>query len=591
MEILKNSAAGQIISGDKHIIFNAGLEASMEYTNPRRHVTPKIQILFSLFGLPFVPIEIVGTDINKIITGFSWTKDRNNPGGVMQITIAPDKKVIQEIVNLLNKFSFNLYSKIWNELGVDLEDLFKPMTLCQVWINGYHLMTGTVRSCMRASTVANESREISYNLVIEELGNIYNQGTTSLDLILLDGMQRQIADSMQKALSLSSTLIGTTIQVGIQAILNAFIASNLTEYMTLSDGFPLAMRLAAWPNPYGGIANLGIASYMTLSSDMYEMNSAGSSQSLWSFLQSFVPNPWMELFTESGGRTIVTDGFSIPSALLPGINYVVARTTPYTNPLLGLVNPVHLAQTLLYDLTAIHMLIGGDFIIITDDIIENKILGFDSSNQSTVFRTVYSSKSAGGGIADITDRGIKSVGPLNPFASGGIPTFGRREMIQSIDCTSQIGLGIALSYAERIQKNMMGIPGQVLTKNQLSNLLSTWFRNQSRFREGTVTVKNIPYARPGMYCLYLPALSGKKVENLRDIGIYYIDSLTHDYSLENESLSFTTTLNLIRGVPLPLSVAQTALLLFDFEILPPESGLADGEYTVLKNLRRALSRI
>jgi hypothetical protein len=589
MEILKNTAIGQVISGSRHVIFNAGVEASMEYGNPRSHVVPKIQILFSPFGLPFVPIEIIGTDINKIITGFSWTKDRNNPGGMLQVIITPDKKVIQEMVNLLNKFSGNLYSKIWNELGVDLEDLFKPMTLCQVWINGYHLMTGTVRSCMRASTVANESREISYQLVVEELGNIYNQGTTSQDLILLDGMQRQIVDSMQKALSLSATLIGTTIQVGIQAILNAFIASNLTEYMTLSDGFPLAMRLVAWPNPYGGIANLGIASYMTLSSDMYEMNSSGSSQSLWSFLQSFVPNPWMELFTESGGRTIVTDGFSVPSALLPGLNYVVARTTPYTNPMLGIVNPVHFAQTLLYDLTMFHMLIGGDFIIITDDMIENKMLGFDSSNQATVFRTVYSSKSAGGGIADITDRGIKSVGPLNPFASGGIGTFGRREMIQSIDCTNQIGLGVAVSYAERIQKNMMGIPGQVLSKNQLSNLLCTWFRNQSRFREGSVTVKNIPYARPGMYCLYLPALSGKKVENLRDIGVYYIDSLTHDYKLENESLSFTTTLNLIRGVPLPISVAQTALLLFDFEVLPPESGLADGEYTALKNLRKGLS--
>jgi hypothetical protein len=591
MEILKNKAIGQVISGDKHIIFNAGLEASIEYTHPKRHIVPKIQILFSLFGLPFVPIEIVGTDINKVITGFSWTKDRNNPGGILQVTIAPDKKIIQEIVNLLNKYSFNLYSKIWKELGVDLEDLFKPMTLCQVWINGYHLMTGTVRSCMRMSTVANESREISYNLVVEELGNIYNQGTTSLDLILLDGMQRQIADSMQKSLSLSANLIGTTIQTGIQAILNAFKVSTLTEFMKGSDGFPLAMRLVAWPNPVGGIANLGLASFMTLSSDMFEMNSAGSSQSLWSFIQSFIPNPWMELFTESGGRTIVTDAWAPPSALLPGLNYVVARTTPYTNPMLGLVNPVHLAQTLVFDLTAIHMLIGGDFIIITDDIIENKALGFDSSNQATVFRTVYSSKCAGGGIADVTDRGIKSVGPMNPFASGGIPTFGRREMIQSVDCTSQIGLGIATSYMERIQKNIMGIPGQILSKNELSNLLATWFRNQSRFREGTVTVKNIPYARPGMYCLYLPALSGKKVENLRDIGIYYIDSLAHNYSLENESLSFTTTLNLIRGVPLPLSVAQTALLLFDFEILPPESGMADGEYAIMKATREALSKL
>jgi len=103
-----------------------------------------------------------------------------------------------------------------------------------------------------------------------------------------------------------------------------------------------------------------------------------------------------------------------------------------------------------------------------------------------------------------------------------------------------------------------------------------------------VVIKGMPYARRGMYCLYLPSLSGKKSDNIRDIGIYYIDSLMHNYSLGNDSVSFKTTLNLIRGVPLPMTVAQTALLLFDFEVLPPMTGIADGEYTVLKNLRRGL---
>ncbi|MHA2367079.1 MAG: hypothetical protein ACXAC7_24215, partial [Candidatus Hodarchaeales archaeon] len=258
--------------------------------------------------------------------------------------------------------------------------------------------------------------------------------------------------------------------------------------------------------------------------------------------------------------------------------------------LLGTVNPFYLAETLTFDLNFIQMIIGGDFIIITDEMISEKSLGFNSMNQSTVFRTVYGNKGASN-VADTRDKGIKSAGPINPFASGGIPTFGIREMIQSIDSTSMIGLGTSISYVERIAKNIVSIPGLSLTKNHLSNMLAVWFRNQSRFREGSITLKGIPYARPGMYCLYLPTLSGKKVENLRDIGVYYIDSLAHSYNLENEDLSFTTTLNLIRGVPLPTTVAQTALLLFDFEIVPPESGLADGEYTVLKNLRAASSVI
>jgi hypothetical protein len=92
-----------------------------------------------------------------------------------------------------------------------------------------------------------------------------------------------------------------------------------------------------------------------------------------------------------------------------------------------------------------------------------------------------------------------------------------------------------------------------------------------------------------MVCLYLPTIRGSKPDNARDIGMYYIDSFSHDYSLNNDSTSATTTLNLIRGVPLPTSVANSALLLFDFEILPPGSGVWDGEAQILRSARMAMT--
>jgi hypothetical protein len=151
-------------------------------------------------------------------------------------------------------------------------------------------------------------------------------------------------------------------------------------------------------------------------------------------------------------------------------------------------------------------------------------------------------------------------------------------------------MGLTIDMMADTVKAKISSPG-IISKPALNNLLATWFRNQSRFREGTVTVKMKPWARVGMYCLYLPSLSGKKPENLRDIGIYYIDGLNHAYSLENKSVSATTTLNLIRGVPLPTSVAKSALQLFDYEILPPTSGTNDAEYSVLAKLRKASSVI
>ena len=575
----------------KKIIFNAGVEAVSHYVDNKKNYSPKIQLLFSPFGLPYVPIEIIGSNINDIITDLNWTKDRNNPGGILQISLVPDAHTIQKLVNIINKFTHNLYSKIWGELGVDLEDLFKPMTLCQLWIDGYHVMTGTVRSCSRSSSVSNTDKQVSYSLLIDELGNIYNMNTISSDTIYFDGIQKQVVDTVKKAYELSGTLKGVPLSVGIKKLAEAFIITTLESGTTCSDGFPLAFRLLALANPIGGIANLSLANSMTVNSALFKLNSSGGGQaSIWSFLKNLIPSPWMEFFTESGGRTIVTDTIGSPAIMFPGFNYVVARTVPYSNPLLGTVSPFYFAQLTPFELSALSMLAGGDFVIITDDIIHEKTLGFDCINQNTIFHTKYTDNGAIN-AADTKDKGVKTIGPLNPFASGGMSTFGAREMFSAIDSTSLAGLGAEFSYAERIAKNTFGFPLSIISKNAFSNLLAVWFRNQARFREGSVTVKGMPWARAGMYCLYMPSISGKKVDNLRDIGIYYIDTLTHNYSLENDGINFTTTLSLIRGTPLPISAAQTALLLFDYEVIPPVAGIGDSEWLQLKTLRDAISKV
>jgi hypothetical protein len=574
--------SSETVKYKKKIVFNAGVETSLEYAEPSSNRVPQIQLLFSPFGIPFVPIEILGTNIGSILQSLEWVKDRSNPGGILSFEIAPSEEVIQEIVDVLNKVSGNLYSKIWGELGVDIEDLFKPMTLCQLWMDGYHVMTGCVRSCVQSTSVGNEEKTKTYNIIADELGNLYNQNIVSLRTMILDAIQANLSDSVWKPLEAVSNVYGIPLADGITALCNAFSLTTLSQFVKFSDGFPLSLRMLSLPNPVGGIANLSFARSMIVDSNLF-MTAAG--QSFWEYMKNFIPTPFMEFFTESGGRTMVTDPIGIPSVLFPGFNYIVARGVPYTNPLIGTVNPAHLGTVLPFDLTVIQMLIGGDFIIITDDDITQKSLGFDSTNQSTMFTATYTS----GGVANAPDldaKPIHSIGPLNPFASGGIPTFGMREMEQNINCTNLVGGGTTLSYAERLIKNKISTT-LAMSKPALGNLLATWFRNQSRFREGSVTIKAKAYARAGMYCLYLPSRSGKKADNIRDIGIYYIDSLSHSYALENEEISYTTTLNLIRGVPLPTSVAQTALLLFDFEILPPESGLFDGEYTALKILRQA----
>ena len=118
----------------KKIIYNSGVESSIGYFEPSSTFAHRVQLMFAPYGLPFIPLELVGTDAGGIVSSFSWTKDRNNPGGMLHIDLQPDSSAIQDMVDILNKISGNLYSKLWGALGVDLEDLFKPMTLCQLWI-------------------------------------------------------------------------------------------------------------------------------------------------------------------------------------------------------------------------------------------------------------------------------------------------------------------------------------------------------------------------------------------------------------------------------------------------------------------------
>jgi len=317
----------------RKIIFNAGVEASLEYAEPVKNRVPKIQLVFSPFGLPFVPIEIIGSDVGDIVKSLDWRKDRNNAGGMLSFTLTPSAAVIQQIVDILNKYSGNYYSKIWGSLGVDLEDLFKPMTLCQLWMDGYHVMTGYVRSCARSSSVSNTTKDVSYSITVDELGAIYDTNIVSLDTILFDFLQLNTVDAIKEELEAMALVKGVSVSEGISALVQGFVGTTLASGFTLSDGFPLMFRLLNKNAPFGAMSNLSYAQNLTIDHSMFELSGG---QSFWEYIKNLIPNPWMEFYTESGGRTITVDN-AVPGVMMPGFSYIVSRSVPYSNPLLGIV--------------------------------------------------------------------------------------------------------------------------------------------------------------------------------------------------------------------------------------------------------------
>jgi hypothetical protein len=589
-------ARDSILSGDKKILYNAGYEAIQEYRNRSniKKKSPKVKLVVAPFATPFIPLELVSQDLGGIIQSCTWAKSRSNAGGAVQVTLAGDNRAIQGLGIMLSK----PLEALWKSVGPDLRDLFKPMTLCQLWRDGYHVMTGYVRSCRRKSQVGS----ITYSVEIDELGSLYSQNLASLNTIWY-GEYQNLFNDVSRFLTAGSTQIGTPLWMTLNSFASAFHASTMTygncfpSYMRLSDGLPLAFRMVALPPPLGAISTTSLVSQLVTDTTMFQL-SGGSS--FWDYIKSLCPEPFMELFTESGGRTICV-GRSVPTstgaasigsvmsgispvivpglslaAMLPGFNYIVARTSPYDIPWTGITPWVNLYM---FTMGILDLILAGDFVIITDDDVISKDLGQNDSGQYTVFHVEYGGKNAtgGGGAGGIRNRPSVARGPAVPLFSGGVRSYGARELHANIAATSMKWGGALYETIERMS-NYAGMP---LNIPALSTLLNVWFRNGGKFNEGSITTRAIPYARPGMCLLYMPSVSGSRVDNNRDIGLYYIDNLTDNYQIGQAD---TTTFSLIRGVPLPMSASAMARLLMDWEIFPPGFNLVDEVLSAMPNI-------
>lgn len=562
------------------LLYNAGVEAVREYRDGAivKKNTPSVMFLVAPFMMPFAPIEIISEDMGGLIQSYTFNKSRSAAGGQVTIEIAADERTNRFFGDLLESKS-PLLNDIWSKFGVDLRDIFKPMSYCQVWRDGYHVFSGYITSCIRHAKPGNST----YTVTAEELGCILQGQILSFSTIEF-GVEQCIMDSPTTILQAANRQIGLPLPTAIMAYIIAYNATTLAYpggMMRMSDGLPLSMRLIALQPPLGAISASSIYAKNVADTSIFNL---GQGQSFWDFLRGLAPEPFMEFFTESGGRTIVT-GRMIPrtpsqaisavssgaislasvnmTPMLPGFNYVVARTAPYDVPWIGATSWSPLIYG--YTLGVLDLLLGGDFIIVTDADIVSKSLGTSGNQQYTAFVCNYGSHGGANPGGRMT-RPSLARGAMNPLSSGGLRTYGFREFQASVNVLSLDWSGLTGQVIEQAER-----PVQI---SIFSTLLNYWFRNAGKFNEGIITVRGMPYARPGMYLLYLPSYNGQKVDNPRDLGIYYIDNVQDNYSIGRAD---TTTINVIRGVPIPTSAGNIMRMLFDWEILPPTPNIVDGE--------------
>ena len=191
-----------IISGGKKIICNAGVETMQEYLDRDKikKKSPKVNLLVSPFATPFIPLEIVSQDMGGIIQSCTWMKSRSNAGGSVQVILAGDNDSITGMGLVISK----PLEALWKSLGPDLRDIFKPMTLCQMWRDGYHVMAGYVRECRRQAQAGGAP---TYSITIDELGTLYQQNILLLGTIWF-GNYRDIFRKLDTFLEVANKQVG-----------------------------------------------------------------------------------------------------------------------------------------------------------------------------------------------------------------------------------------------------------------------------------------------------------------------------------------------------------------------------------------------
>lgn len=566
------------------IIYNAGTQASYEYftTSRIKKSAPDVRLVFSPWFLPFVPVEILSQDVGGLIQTLTFQKSRSAPHGTVVLTMAADEEAA---AGLFSKFGIRT-----------IADILQPRTMCQLWVDGFHIFDGYVVSIRRTVSVGKGK---VYNIEFDEIGALYQQSIVDYANIR-DGVEMSLVNDYAKILSDGARKWPGPLSLSIYQYLEAFRQSTLNfgtkGYLRASDGLPLAYRLVALPPPLGGISLTGLLSQIITNTTMFDM--AGGT-SFWDFLKRYVPSPFMEFYTESGGRTICTgrifggekspeklaDGnfFEKLSAnplipkmtvatLLPGFNYMILRSAPYDNLMIGSSTWHSVLRP--FTLDVFDLILAGDFIIVTDDDIISKTLGQSDEQQYTVFDTPFGGGAAANG-ATLKNRPSVSRGPLNPLSPGGIRTYGAKVLKAPIDVLSVSWTKLVGQSIENFTRTVGGNnPACPITVNSLSSMLNYWFRNAAKFNEGQITTRAFPYAKPGMVLLYLPSLDSGSVEHERDIGIYYIDNVTYTYGLGQAA---TSTFSVIRGVPLPLNMGNLIKVFADWEIFPVGLNVADSE--------------
>jgi hypothetical protein len=412
----------------------------------------------------------------------------------------------QSIDNVINLGLLRSFGKT-----LTFKELFRPMTLIDIYIDGKEVMLGVVDSVRKNVIISETKPQKTVKVTGRDLGSILIDHKIWYDRNP-DNSAARGNFILAKPYATFPEEISENIQDLLKTVYENWMKKVVEKDTTLPDGSQI--RKFTWSNSktLSDLMEVDAGVSQDMYCDEYNLSFKAHNfeGAIWDFMKQFVGVPLNEIFVDTGGRELSLSSSQQREKLSEGKCHLICRPTPYDDE-----KVLDLDKT--YSKLKISEIAGHT---IDDRFIVSKDLGYSRVKMYTIYMCYPMA-----GIIDV-DAGKYFIPPT--YDPDAIPKYAHNPLEVVINGWDSGKESDFTSMATKLQEK-----------------LYQWYRNRDEHLYGSIVIKGRSDIRVGQRLDYRRDPDGNIDDNTEE-GYYYITAVNQDWIYGEP---YKTTLTVDRGIP------------------------------------------